>query len=51
MTSAGKALPAPVTHNDNRIQTLLTLAAQRMAQPTLIDARPADSDDLDDVMS
>ena len=52
VTSAGKALPAPVTHNDNRIQALLTIAAERMAQralPTTVDVTPIDP--LEDVMT
>jgi hypothetical protein len=51
VTSGGKALPAPqsVTLVDNRVNALLVLAAQRMAEGGLIDARPAD--DIDDIMS
>lgn len=45
VTSGGKALPAPVVQNDNRIQQLLVLAAHRasqLGQPALIDATPSD---------
>lgn len=51
ITSGGKALPAPVSQNDNRIQALLVLAAERAKQlvavPHTIDASPS----LDDLMS
>jgi hypothetical protein len=49
VTSGGKALPAPVQVNDNRIQALLQLAAHRamqLAEPVLIDAKPVDPMDL-----
>lgn len=56
VTSGGKALPAPVQTNDNRIVALLTLAAERAAMLSghaktssqLIDVTPMQ---LDDVMS
>jgi hypothetical protein len=51
ITSGGKALPAPVQQNDNRIQALLVLAAQRAAAlgqgPTpTIDVTPLSIDDV-----
>lgn len=51
ITSGGKALPAPVQQNDNRIQALLVLAAQRAAAlgqgPTpAIDVTPLSIDDV-----
>jgi hypothetical protein len=49
ITSGGKALPAPVQQNDNRIQALLVLAAERAAalgQPKAIDVTPLSIDDV-----
>lgn len=56
VTSGGKALPAPVQHNDNRIVALLTLAAERAAglaavgntSSRLIDVTPLGLDDVMD---
>lgn len=49
VTSGGKALPAPVQINDNRIQALITLAATRaQALTQQIDVTPTS---IDDVMS
>jgi hypothetical protein len=52
ITSGGKALPAPVMQNDNRLNALLLLAAERAKALTMgapmIDATPLA---LDDVMS
>ena len=53
ITSGGKALPAPVQHNDNRIVALLQLAASRASELKAVGGQTIDVTplSLDELMS